>query len=79
MVRGLHGQWSKKTYLAPGTSIPVRFDPRVVPSRSCTTRIHYVGTVSGRVVARVDRLAGVPFHPAPEVKIAFIIAQKEIM
>jgi len=65
IVRGLDGQWSKKRMLAQGTSIPVRFDARVVPSRSCTTRIHYVGTTSGRVVAREDRLAGTAFHPAP--------------
>jgi len=65
VVRGLNGQWSKKKTLAQGTSISVRFDARVVPSWSCTTRIHYVGTTSGRVVARVDRLAGTAFHPAP--------------
>jgi len=65
VVRGLDDQWSKKITLAQGTSIPVRFDARVVPSRSCTTRIHYVGTTSGRVEARVDRLAGTAFHPAP--------------
>jgi len=65
VVRGLDGQWSKKTTLARGTSIPVRFDASVVPSRSCTTRIHYVGTTSGRVVAREDRWACTEFHPAP--------------
>jgi len=65
VVRGLDGQWSKKTTLARGTSIPVRFDASVVPSRSCTTRIHYVGTTSGRVVAREDPWAGTAFHRAP--------------
>jgi len=65
VVRGLDGHWSKKKTLARGTSIPARFDARVVPSRSCSTRIHYVGTTSGRVVAREDRLAGTAFHLAP--------------
>jgi len=59
------GQWSKKTTLVRGTSNPVRFDASVVPGRSCTTGIHFVGTSSGRVVAREDRWAGTVIHPAP--------------
>ena len=65
VVREVDGQWSKKTTLARGASILVLFNASVVPSWSATTRIHYVGTSSGRVVARVDRLAGTAFHPAP--------------
>jgi len=54
VVRGVDGQWSKKTTLPRGTSIPVRLNASVVPSQSCTTRIHFVETPSGRVVARED-------------------------
>jgi len=65
VVRGLDSQWSKKTTLARSTSILVRSDASVVFSWSCTTRIHYVGTTSGRVLAREDRWVGTAFHPAP--------------
>ena len=64
VIQGFDGQWSKKITLTRGTSIPVRFDASVVPSWSCTTRIHYVGTTLGRVVAREDRWAGTAFHRA---------------
>jgi len=65
VVRGVDGQWSKKITLAHGTFIPVRFNASVLPLRSCTTRIHFVGTHSGRVVAREDQWAGAAIHPAP--------------
>jgi len=65
VVREVDGQWSEKTTLARGASILVLFNASVVPSWSGTTRIHYVGTSSGRVVAREDRWAGTEIHPAP--------------
>jgi len=54
VVRGVDGQWSTKTTLEHGTSILVPFDASVLPPRTCSTRIHFVGTDSGRVVARED-------------------------
>ena len=65
VVREVDGQWSEKTTLARGASILVLFNASVVPSWSGTTRIHYVGTSSGRVVAREDRWAGTEIHVAP--------------
>jgi len=65
VIRGVDGQWSKKSTLTHGTSIPVRANASVLPLRSCTTRFHFVGTHSGRVVAREDQWAGAAIHPVP--------------